>query len=194
MLYHIGADGTVVKAKAIVPGPIGMVHDFVVTERSLVIVIPPLVHEPDSGDGALLDELRWCPVLGSRVLVVDKDDFDARRWYQLPAGFGFHHGNGWEDTGGVIRFDNCVADDPSPMTGTMRGLMRGELNRQAPEFYTRFALHPDGRADVEPSGEEAEFPRIAPAVVGRRNRYVYTLGVQPLPPATGGSPVQRPCP
>ena len=57
MLYHIGPDGSVVKAKAIDPGPIGMVHDFVVTARSLVIVIPPLDYEPDSGDGALLSEL-----------------------------------------------------------------------------------------------------------------------------------------
>ena len=109
VLYHISADGTVVKAQAIDPGPIGMVHDFVVTARSLVIVIPPLVYEPDPSDGALLDGLRWRPALGTRVLVVDKDDFNARRWYQLPAGFGFHHGNGWEDAGGVIRFDHCVA-------------------------------------------------------------------------------------
>ena len=27
------------------------------------------------------------------------------------------------------------------------------------------------------SGEQAEFPRIAPVLTGRRNRYVYTLGV-----------------
>ena len=76
------------KAKAIDPGPFGMVHDFVVTDRSLVIVIPPLVHEPDSGEGALLEDLRWRPELGSRGLVVDKNDFNAQRWYQLTAGFG----------------------------------------------------------------------------------------------------------
>ena len=177
VLYHVGADGSVVKAKALDPGQIGMVHDFVVTDRSLVIVIPPLVHEPDTGGGALLDELRWRPQHGSRVLVVNKDDFNARRWYQLPAGFGFHHGNGWEDTAGVIRFDHCIAADPSLVTEIMRGLMRGEHVRPTPELYTRFALYPDGRAEVEPSGEEAEFPRIAPAFVGRRNRFVYTLGV-----------------
>ena len=183
VLYHIGVDGALVKAQALDPGPIGMVHDFVVTELSLVIVIPPLVHEPGAGDGALLDDLRWRPALGTRVLVVDKDDFNARRWYQLPAGFGFHHGNGWEDAVGAIRFDHCVAADPSLMTGTMRGLMRGELERESPEHYTRFTLHPDGRAEVEATGEEAEFPRVAPVVVGRRNRFVYTLGVS----STGAS-------
>ena len=176
LLYHIAPDGTVVKAHRIDPGPLGIVHDFVVTDRRLVIVIPPLVYEP-SHEGELLDALAWRPELGTRALVVEKNDFNARRWVQLPAGFGFHHGNGWEDASGAIRFDLCVADDPTLMTETMRGLMRGRLERQSPERYTRFALYPDGRAEVEGTGEEAEFPRIAGALTGRRNRYVYMLGV-----------------
>ena len=177
VLYHIGADGAVRKAQAIDPGPVGMVHDFVVTARHLVIVIPPLVFEPSLAEGVLLDAFVWRPDLGSRVLVVDKDDFDVRRWYQLPAGFGFHHGNGWEDAAGTIRYDHCIAADATLVTETMRSIMRGEFERPAPEHYARFTLYPDGRADAEESGEEAEFPRIAPAVTGRRNRYVYTLGV-----------------
>ena len=177
VLYHIAPDGTVVKAKRVDPGPLGIVHDFVVTERHLVIVIPPHVLDPERNVGTLLDAMVWRPELGSRVLVVDKDDFSAQRWYQLPAGFGFHHGNGWEDASGAIRFDLCVASDPTLMTETMRAVMRGELNRAAPERYTRFTLYPDGRTDIAATGEEAEFPRIAPAVIGRRNRYVYTLGV-----------------
>ena len=180
VLYHIDAGGTVVKAKVFDPGPIGMVHDFVVTARHLVIVIPPVVFEPSRSEGAILDALVWRPELGSRVLVVDKDDFDARRWYQLPAAFGFHHGNGWEEVDGTIRYDHCVAADATLMTKTMRGLMRGETDRPEPEHYARFTLHRDGRAEVEESGEEEEFPRIAPAVTGRRNRYVYTLGVSSL--------------
>ena len=124
VLYHIAADGVPVKTQVVDPGPLGIVHDFVVTARHLVIVIPPLVFEPSPGDGVLLDAFAWRPALGTRVLVVDKDDFSVRRWYQLPAGFGFHHGNGWEDAGGVIRFDHCVAFDASLMTETMRGIMR----------------------------------------------------------------------
>ena len=176
VLYHIAPDGTLVKADLVDAGPLGMVHDFVVTQRHLVLVIPPLVHEPSSGDASLLDSLVWRPALGSRVLVVDKGDFGARRWYQLPAGFGFHHGNGWEDAGGTIRFDHCVAADASVMTETMRHIMRGEVRASAPEVYTRCALHRDGRAQIETTGGYEEFPRIAPALTGRRNRHVYTLG------------------
>ena len=188
VLYHIGPAGTVVKAKALDAGPVGIVHDFVVTARRLVIVIPPLVYEPDSGESALLDDLEWRPALGTRVLVVDKNDFDRRRWYQFPTGFGFHHGNGWEDGGGVLRFDQCVAADPSLMTGTMRDLMRGELTRGAPELNTHFTPHPDGRAELESSGDEEEFPRIVPSVAQaqplrlRRRRVVDRTGrVGPSP-------------
>ena len=176
VLYHIAPDGTLAKAHRIDVPHLGMVHDFVVTARHLVIVIPPLVFEPTSHDEMLLDALAWRPGLGSRVLVVDKDDFGARRWYQLPAGFGFHHGNGWEDASGTIRFDHCVAPDAALMAETMRHVMRGELRQPAPELYTRCTLHPDGRAEVEVTGDEAEFPRVAPAVTGRRNRHVYTIG------------------
>ena len=183
VLYHIDAGGGVVKARAFDPGPLGMVHDFVVTARHLVIVIPPLVFEPSHAGGTMLDSFVWRPSLGSRVLVVDKDDFDARRWYQLPAGFGFHHGNGWEDASGAIRYDHCVATDATLMTETMRGVMRGELRRAAKEHYSQFTLRPDGRAEMEDTGEEAEFPRISPRVTGRRNRYVYTLGVSFLGPS-----------
>ena len=180
VLYHIAADGTLVKAQALDPGPLGMVHDFVVTARHLVIVLPPLVLEPSRAEGRLLDAFVWRPALGSRVLVVDKDDFDDRRWVQLPAGFGFHHGNGWEDTTGTIRYDHCVAENATLMTGTMRDIMRGKFTPGAPERYARFTLHPDGRVEMEDSGEAAEFPRIAPALTGRRNRYVYTLGVSSI--------------
>ena len=41
VLYHIGAAGAVVKVAVVDPGTLGMVHDFVVTARHLVIVLPP---------------------------------------------------------------------------------------------------------------------------------------------------------
>ncbi len=177
VLYHAAPDGALVKAAVIDAGALGMAHDFVVTGRHLVIVVPPLVFEAESaGEGSFLDAFEWRPALGSRALVIAKHDFEERRWHQLPAGFGFHHGNGWEEAGGAIRFDQCVAPDPSLMTERLRYIMRGEVRPAAPERYSRFTLYPDGRSDVETSAGWAEFPRVAPAVVGRRNRYVYTLG------------------
>ena len=81
---------------------------------------------------------------------------------QLPAGFGFHHGNGWEDAGGAIRFDHCVASDATLMTETMRVIMRGEFKPAAPELYTRFTLHPDGRSEVDGDGRGSGVPPHRP--------------------------------
>jgi len=177
VLYQIAPDGSLAKAAVVDAGPLGMVHDFVVTERHLVIVLPPFVFSPEAvRDGAFLDAFAWRPERGARALVIAKDDFGSQRWYPLPAGFGFHHGNGWEETGGAIRFDHCVAPDPTLVTERFRYLMRGEVRPAAPVRYTRFTLHPDGRSDFEEASGWTEFPRVAPAVVGRRNRFVYLLG------------------
>ena len=189
VLYRIAPDGALVRAEVLDVGPLGMVHDFVVTERHLVVVVPPLVFEAEAArDGTFLDAFAWRPGLGSRALVIAKDDFGERRWHQLPPGFGFHHGNGWEETGGTIRFDQCVAPDPTLMTERLRYVMRGEVRPASPERYSRFTLYPDGRSEVETTADWAEFPRVAPAVVGRRNRYVYTLGADD---AAGGPVLHR---
>ena len=178
VLYQVAPDGALVKADVIDVGPLGMVHDFVVTGKHLVIVLPPFVPEPEALiEGTFLDAFEWRPELGSRALVVSKDDFGERRWYSLPPGFGFHHGNGWEEASGTLRFDLCVAPDPTLMTERFRYIMQGELRPAEPARYTRFALLPDGSSDLETErGGWAEFPRVAPAVTGLRNRYVYTLG------------------
>ncbi len=174
VLYHIDSNGRLVKAVPVPVAPLGMVHDFVVTRSHLVIVLPPFVHEHGQ-PGTILDNHVWRPELGSRVLVVAKDDFDDRRWVQLPAGFGFHHGNGWEDRDGVIHFDHCVATDPGIVTDSMSQVMRGELVPSPPEHYMRFVLHPDGRGYIEDIAGAAEFPRIADRLTGLRNRYVYMM-------------------
>ena len=177
VLYRIAADGTLADARVLDLGPLGMVHDFVVTGRHLVLVIPPFVFDAGAArGGTFLDGFAWRPELGSRALVVAKDDFDDRRWHQLAPAFGFHHGNGWEEADGTIRFDQCVASDPTLMTERFRYIMRGEVRSAAPERYSRYTLRPDGRSEVETAAGWAEFPRVAPGVVGRRNRYVYTLG------------------
>ncbi len=176
VLYHIAPDGRPVKVAPVQVSPLGMVHDFVVTDRHLVLVLPPYVVDPGLGAASFLGGHAWRPELGSRVLVVAKDDFEERRWFHLPAGFGFHHGNGWEEADGTIRFDHCLAPDPTVLRDQFCGFMRGRLEPSSQPRYTNVVLRPDGSATTEVAGGIAEFPRIAPVRTGRRNRFVYTLG------------------
>ncbi len=178
VLYHIAADGTPVKAAAIPIDGLGMVHDFVVTERDIVIVMPPFVHEQGRG-GTFLESHVWKPGLGSRTLIVSKDDFSRRRWVQLPAGFGFHHGNGWSEADGTIRFDLCLAPDTGLVEVAFKRVMEGAFAEVSTPRYTRFAIRPDGSLDIAADGSGADFPRIAPSRTARRNRYVYTVSAPP---------------
>lgn len=184
VLYHIDRSGRLVKAGLVDAGPMGLIHDFVVTQKSLVILIQPFLFDPGRTENAsVLDAHVWNPRAETRVLVVDKADFGKRRWHALPAGFGFHYGNGWEDADGTIRLDHCLADDPGIVTESLRYVMKGEFRPSAPVRYAQIVLPPKGDGRIARRGEAAEFAKVAPAVVGRRHRYVYTLGAPEVVPA-----------
>ena len=178
VIYHIGANGQLRNAGTVPVADLGMVHDFVVTARHLVFVISPLAYDRArfGPDRSFLDAHIWKPELGTRVLVIAKDDFARRRWYQLPAGFSFHFGNAWEDASGTIRFDYCTAPDATVMTETLRYVMRGEFRpATAPTRFAQVVLSPNGAATQQVSDTAAEFPRVAPGVVAARYRQVYVL-------------------
>ncbi|MGD9539141.1 MAG: carotenoid oxygenase family protein [Alphaproteobacteria bacterium] len=180
VLYHIGPDGALKNVGLVPAAPLGMVHDFVVTERHLVFALAPLVIEPGRFDAqtSFLDGHVWRPELGMRALAVAKDDLKTTQSWQLPAGFSFHFGNAWEEADGTIRFDYCVGPDATLMTETLRYVMRGEWrSATAPMRFAEVVLRPRGDAGEQTVGAEAaEFPRVAPGVVGRRYRHVYSLG------------------
>lgn len=171
VLYQIGADGRLRKAEALKVPQIAMVHDFVITQRHLVFLLPPLVFDRErlKGGASFLDSHVWKPELGMRVLLVDKADWNRRRWMDLPAGFLFHLGNAWEDSAGVIRLDYSRADEPAVMLRTLRDVMRGRLT---PSPTPRIALArldtAKGVASQELLPIGAEFPRIDARLTGAR--------------------------
>ena len=175
VLYHITPTGKLAKMALVPVDALGMLHDFVVTQKHLVFLLPPLVLERDIGS-SFLDSHVWRPELGSRALVVAKDNFEDRRWYDLPPAFGFHHGNAWEESDGTIHFDQCLAEDANIVFDDLRNVMRGDLESFSAGTYARMRLNPSGSAKMEITSEFAEFPQVARSVVGRRNRYIYYLG------------------
>ncbi|MCY4277304.1 MAG: carotenoid oxygenase family protein [Gammaproteobacteria bacterium] len=178
VLYHISPKGALVKMALVPIDAFGMLHDFVITDKHLVFMIPPLVMEMGR-ETSFIDAHRWRPELGSRVLVVAKDDFEDRRWYELPPAFGFHHGNAWEEADGTIRFDQCLDDNANLVFDALRDVMRGDLDGFGAAFgrYAQISLSPSGGASMDMTADGAEFPKVAPSTVGKRNRYVYHLGV-----------------
>ncbi|MDM0027933.1 carotenoid oxygenase family protein [Variovorax saccharolyticus] len=178
LLYEIAPDGALRRADALPVPALPMVHDFAVTDRHLVFLMPPLVFERARKDAgaSFLDAHVWRPELGMRVLVVDKKDWGKRQLLQLPAGFLFHLGNAWsEDTAGgtLIHVDYVRSDTAAAVFTSDRELMRGRRVRGPEPTLTVATLNlSTGEARQTGLGLDAEFPRIDPRRIGLRHRQV----------------------
>ncbi|MGE0622424.1 MAG: carotenoid oxygenase family protein [Pseudomonadales bacterium] len=179
VFWHIAPDGALVKTGLVDCDPMGMPHDFVVTERHLVVLIAPLHFEPDAGAATFLDAHRWHPERPTRVLVVDKNDFANHRYLELPAQWVFHFGNAWEDEAGIIRFDGARAPDPLAMIDSFRSIMRGEISPSSASVHHQYRIDlKRGTVTESPlldAGIDSEFPVIDPRVSGRRYSTIVLL-------------------
>ena len=177
-LYRIGADGRVLQTATLPVDNPAMVHDFAVTARHLVFLLPPFIFDSERAENGatFLDSHVWRPGLGMRVLVLPKDQLDAPRWFELPAGFVFHLGNAWEEArSGVIHLDYMRSPDDFVVNQTLREVMRGHYAAPpAPNAIALVTIDPArGRASQRLLAHDAEFPRIDPRVVGRRHRQLF---------------------
>ncbi|MFK7914164.1 MAG: carotenoid oxygenase family protein [Pseudomonadales bacterium] len=194
VLWHLDVSGNVKKAGLIPLSPMSMPHDFVVTAKHLVIMIPPMHYEPDNGQPAsFLASHRWHPERATRVLVIDKDNFENYQTYELPAQWVFHYGNGWEDSNGVIHFDAARAASPAAMTETFRDVMRGELQAAPPSRHYQYRIDTRKQTITESAmfsslsdPLESEFPTIDPRISGQRNQQLVMLTASPANPTPHG--------
>jgi all-trans-8'-apo-beta-carotenal 15,15'-oxygenase len=128
-LYEIAPEGTLRRAAVVPLADMPMVHDFAVTERHLVFLMPPLVYDAKRKEAgaSFLDAHVWRPELGMRALVIDKQNWERRQMLTLPAGFLFHVGNAWEEDtprGTLIHIDYVRSDNADSVFTTNREVMR----------------------------------------------------------------------
>ncbi len=169
IVWRLAANGGLKAAQVIDLPAASYVHDFSATERHLILVLQPWVQ--DRMVMPYADSFSWKPELGTKVLVLDKADLTRRRTYELPAFFAFHYGSGWEEADGTLRFDGCLSPDASFATTNGKSVMKGVWTPEPSPKLAMFALRPDGRATVERTAVEAEFPRTDGRFSGRARRY-----------------------
>lgn len=172
IVWNLGSNGSVRKA-AIVELPVAsLMHDFAVTSRSIVLLLPPMLLR-DGPAQSLVDRYEWHGDEPLRIVVLDKADLTIRHTYELPARFLFHIGNAWEDASGTIRVDAFVDADATFAVKTARDLALGIAMSRPTATLTQFSLYPDGRARMSVLPSHGEFPRINPLHIGARHRYTY---------------------
>lgn len=179
VLWQIGPDGALQRAELVRDIPGGMIHDFAVTDRSLVFLVGNLAF--DAMRMPFLDSFRWDDSRGLRVVVLDKADWSLRRSWELPPGFLFHVGGAWEDADGTIHVDAALSDNARFAVQGVQDLMRGALHpdTDGDARLNRITLQPGGRYRVDGFGDGfAEFPQVDPRRVGLARRYTWHIGWQ----------------
>ncbi|MEM7411834.1 MAG: carotenoid oxygenase family protein [Myxococcota bacterium] len=169
LVYHLSAGGDL---RSVTPIPIEepvMIHDFTVTERYLVFVLPPLFYRASADAHTFLGRHRWDGSRSTRILLVEKADPTRQRWLEAPAAFVFHFANAFE-SGDEIWLDGCFYPNADLVFEEQRKIMWGEWSSRSPlAELQRWRLPTDGGAvQIETLGGNAEFPSIDPRQVGRR--------------------------
>jgi carotenoid cleavage dioxygenase len=176
-IYHVGPDGQLLRTHTIHVEQLPPTHDFAVTERHLVFLLPPLILNRDrlESGSSFAEACKWTPSLGMRVLLVDKSDW-SQQTFELPAGCLFHVANAWEDTQRVIRLHYMRAADPMSLLAGW-SVMAGEYQHFEGARLTSVTIDPSRRtAEQQTIGaRESEFPAIEPRGVARRTRQVLCL-------------------
>jgi len=156
------------------PYPGGMVHDMAVTERHLVVPLPPLKLDfARPVDGPRRFALESGQPL--RILVMDKADITRRQVFELPPQLVFHVGNAHETRDGQIVLSYVGAPDAWFLDQAAVGLMSGVPT--APGRVTLWTATLDlrsGRAAQQAHEGEVEFPRLDPRRIGLPARFLVT--------------------
>ncbi len=169
--------------------PMTIPHDFVVTDKHLVLPLPPLHYEPDPDvEHSFLDAHVWHPERSLDILIMDKNDPNDHFVVELAADWYFHYSNGWEDRDGVIRFEGMRYDDPSLMYDAFKSVMRGDppTNLSLSDLV-QFRIDTRARkGTVVPFKNEliaCEFPRIDQRRSTMQHEWVTMLGSNSQSPA-----------
>ncbi len=181
LVWRLSPGGALEAADMIDLGRPSYIHDFTATDRHLVIVLQPWVQARFVAP--VVRSYDWKPELGTRILVIDKDDFSKRREFEGPPLFFFHLGDAWSDRDGTIRFDAAIDKDPSFAIEGASALVQGRKVSGADSQMVLISLRPDGRVDVDRPGVIGEFPRTDPRFAGLgRDRTVHLTKGSPNHP------------
>jgi all-trans-8'-apo-beta-carotenal 15,15'-oxygenase len=182
VLYQLDDAGRQIKHALISTPHPGMIHDFAVTERFLIFVIPPFIwSEENIGPlTSFLDAHDWKKTAMTEILVIDKNDLTIARRYQSKASFVFHFANAFDDKNGDVHLDICRYETPRVVTNSLRWDGHSK-NKHVDDtsLLTRLTLKKSSsEVDLETLTTAAvEFPRLPDDLQTRSEHRCLTLGI-----------------
>jgi all-trans-8'-apo-beta-carotenal 15,15'-oxygenase len=168
-LYRLSATGAMQAVKLHDIPAIGLIHDFVLTQKSIVIILPS-TRMDNNGDG-LFARVKGRPDKPILVRIFDRETLAFTREAELPAGYVFHFGNGWEEDNGTIHFDMAFGPDCDELQ-KFRLPMAGQLSK-VDSICRKVTIPRIGAPVVADVRTGIEFPRINASRATIPNRYVF---------------------
>ena len=173
VVWHIDPQGQLVDVQlGESPFPGGMVHDMAVTERHLVLPLPPVKLRFDvPTDGPRQFALE--PGQPLRILVMDKADIKKRQVFELPPQMVFHVGNAHETRDGQIVLSFIGAADAGFLNIGAVAVMQGVAGAPGASTTQQVTLDlASGRVQMTAFDDQVEFPRIDPRRIGLPARWL----------------------
>jgi carotenoid cleavage dioxygenase len=171
-IYRIGAAGQLLQSGAVEVPQLALVHDFVVSAKHLIFLVPP--YDISAAPGLSLAERHVWAGSGpaarpTRVVVVAKDTLAIRQVFELPPQMVFHFGNAYDD-GDCTHFD--VVLHPGDRMADLTAQMRGERLSNAVRSHATLVTLDYGarRSRSARLLDGCEFPRVMPQVASVRHR------------------------
>ncbi len=174
-IYQLSATGQVLRQGLIRERIPALLHDFAVSQNYLIFLLAPVDMDRATlnAGGSMIDAMRWHAEQPTRVMVVDKADFQKRRIFEMPAAHVFHFGNAWDD-GHTIRLDYVQSLPLTEFNAATEKLMQGqrpERDTSSPRVLEINLASASLR--VHSRDDAVEFPVVDPRFVARRHRQVW---------------------
>jgi carotenoid cleavage dioxygenase len=169
---RVSPDGKLVQSEEIEVGGPTMMHDFAVSEKHAIFMDLPVVFSMEEAlKGSM--PFQWSDDYPARMGVMPRTGSNADvKWFDVNPCFVFHTMNA-HDEGNSVVLEACRSSEVWRKAGEMQG--DGKLTLH------RFTFDLDsGNAKEETILDQAvEFPRVAAGVIGQKNRYGFTLRLEP---------------
>lgn len=177
IIYEIDPSGSLRRQRVHRLRTSALVHDFVITERYLVVALAPLwMDRPLLQQGIMpLDAMIWDDNSPSRLVVIHRDCLSIHRIVECEPELIFHMVNGW-DTGDELYLHGVRTNVSQLRDGLSLLPDRQQLAHAEPsQAMLRQVALETGCTQLEILPGYVEFPQIDPRWIGRRHRYAFHL-------------------
>ena len=180
ILYHISAEGVLLKTHILPQTATPMIHDFMITATKIVIVKPPYAASNTSSK-TFANMFEWTPTQPTEILVIDKDDLTNVTTVEMDPFWVFHFGNAYDISPTEIGFDFALHDDPSFNSVDAFAVMDGSWDgtASAPSRYVQAKIDLTRKSAILEQGTglgQVEFIQTDARENLMRHRYALMLG------------------